>query len=177
MIETENSREILSAALSAHVSELRLFWRETGLSCRWLVPDGEHCYVDMEAINYLKTFREKAKEVIVHEDVCAQWFEKSAPLLESDEVGVMPFPLRTLTWLLRVVESPHRDDLTIDAWNLYLWNVRLSELPSSIMRKLSGYLDSQDPNIDFRRVRNLLVFFRRSMSVIPRTARNSIRLR
>ena len=143
MIETENSREILSAALSAHVSELRLFWRETGLSCRWLVPDGEHCYVDLEAINYLKSFREKAKEVIVHEDVCTEWFEKSAPLLETDEVGLMPFPLRTLTWLLRVVESPHRDDLTIDTWNLYLWNVRISELPSSIMRKLSGYLDSQ----------------------------------
>ena len=94
-----NYREILAAALSAHVSELRLFWRETGLSCRWLVPDGEHCYVDEEAIKYLRKFKENARTKIVHEEVCELWLEKSAPLLESEEIGTMPFPLRTLTWL------------------------------------------------------------------------------
>lgn len=119
-----DKREILSAALSAHVSELRLFWRETGLSCRWLVPDGEHCYVDREMVEHLRTFRAVANETIEHDDVCAQWIEKVTPLLEEGEDGAMPFSLRTLTWLLRVVESPHRDDMTIDAWNLYLWNVR-----------------------------------------------------
>ncbi|MBQ9818287.1 MAG: hypothetical protein IJM59_12600 [Proteobacteria bacterium] len=151
MVEKDNNREILSAALSAHVSELRLFWRETGLSCRWLVPDSEHCYVDEEAIMHLKEFREKAKEVIVSPEVCEQWFEKSAPLLECDEIGAMPFPLRTLTWLLRVVESPHREDLKMDSWNLYLWNVRINSLPSHIMRKLSDFLenDAKQALIDF----------------------------
>ena len=151
MMENTGNREILSAALSAHVSDLRLFWRETGLSCRWLVPDSEHCYVDEEMVAHLKAFHEKACESIVHPEVCEQWFEKSAPLLDGDEVATMPFPLRTLTWLLRVVESPHRDDLTIDSWNLYLWNVRLNDLPSHIMRKLSSVLDSQGKQalIDF----------------------------
>ena len=146
-----DKREILSAALSAHVSELRLFWRETGLSCRWLVPDGEHCYVDREMVEHLRTFRAVANETIEHDDVCAQWIEKVTPLLEEGEDGAMPFSLRTLTWLLRVVESPHRDDMTIDAWNLYLWNVRLSDLPSQIMRKLVDYLDNQGKQalIDF----------------------------
>ena len=65
MIETENSREILSAALSAHVSELRLFWRETGLSCRWVVPDGEDCYVDTEAIKYLMEYLNQREKNII----------------------------------------------------------------------------------------------------------------
>ena len=138
MMENTGNREILSAALSAHVSDLRLFWRETGLSCRWLVPDSEHCYVDEEMVAHLKAFHEKACESIVHPEVCEQWFEKSAPLLDGDEVATMPFPLRTLTWLLRVVESPHRDDLTIDSWNLYLWNVRLNDLPSHIKKNQSA---------------------------------------
>lgn len=143
MAEKNNNREILSAALSAHVSELRLFWRETGLSCRWLVPDAEHCYVDEEIINHLKKFREKADDVIVNSEVREKWIEKSAPLIESDdEIGVMPFPLRTLTWLLRVVESPHREDLTIDSWNLYLWSIRMHDLPSHIMQKLANYLET-----------------------------------
>lgn len=144
-------REILSAALSAHVSELRLFWRETGLSCRWFVPDGEHCCVDREMLEHLRAFRAVAAAKIEHDEVCAQWIEKVAPLLEDGEDGTMPFSLRTLTWLLRVVESPHRNDMTTDAWNLYLWNVRLSDLPSQIMRKLVDYLDNQGKQalIDF----------------------------
>lgn len=151
MVEKTQNREILSAALSAHVGDLRLFWRETGLACRWLVPDSEHCYVDRETVEHLRAFREKAQEKIASPQVCAQWLEKSAPLLADDDISCMPFPLRTLTWLLRVVESPHRDDLAIDSWNLYLWNVRLSDLPSHIMRKLSVYLDTQGKQalIDF----------------------------
>lgn len=149
MAEKDSKREILSAALSAHVSELRLFWRETGLVCRWLVPDGEHCFVDSEAIKHLRDFRDRAKQEITSPDVCAQWFEKSAPLLETDEVGTMPFPLRTLTWLLRVAESPHRDDLTIDSWNLYLWSVRMHDLPSQILLNLTGYLDTDKRIVDF----------------------------
>lgn len=140
----DNNREILAAALSAHVSELRLFWRETGLSCRWLVPDAEHCYVDEEAVRYLEKFREKAETVIVSADVRRQWIEKSTPLLENDEIGTTPFPLRTLTWLLRVVESPHREDLSTDSWNLYLWSVRLHDLPSRIQRRLANFLEMPD---------------------------------
>ena len=140
MGDKENNREILSAALSAHVSELRLFWRETGLSCRWLVPDGEHCFVDEEIVKYLAEFQAKANEVIVNEQVREQWLEVSHPLLDQDEIGVMPFPLRTLTWMMRVVESPHRDDLTIDQWNLYLWNVRIHDLPGRIAEKVQPLL-------------------------------------
>lgn len=143
MTDKMAKRGILSAALSAHVSELRLFWRETGLSCRWLVPDGEHCFVDEEVVVHLRAFREKAETTIVNADVCRLWIEKSTPLLEEGDINGVPFPLRTLTWLLRVVESPHREDLTIDSWNLYLWNVRLNDLPSRIMRKLVDYLDNQ----------------------------------
>lgn len=136
-----NHREVLSAALSAHVSELRLFWRETGLFCKWLVPDTEHCLVSSEIIDYLKAFRDQS-EKIVHEEVREQWLEKAAPLLDEEDMAA-PYPIRTLTWLLRVVESPHRDDMTIDSWNLYLWNVRFSDLPSRIMRKLNNYVESQ----------------------------------
>ncbi|MBQ4358963.1 MAG: hypothetical protein II767_01770, partial [Proteobacteria bacterium] len=93
MVEKDNCREILSAALSAHVSEIRIFWRETGISCRWLVPDGVHCLVDEEAVRHLKAFKEKARDTIVSESVCEMWLEKCAPLVESDEIGVMPFPL------------------------------------------------------------------------------------
>lgn len=143
MVEKDNCREILSAALSAHVSEIRIFWRETGISCRWLVPDGVHCLVDEEAVRHLKAFKEKARDTIVSESVCEMWLEKCAPLVESDEIGVMPFPLRTLTWLLRVIESPHRDDMEIDSWNLYLWSVRVHELPSHIMQMLQGHIEIQ----------------------------------
>lgn len=151
MADKRENREVLSAALSAHVSELRLFWRETGLSCRWLVPDGEHCYVDREMMAHLRAFRDVAREKIEHKEVCDQWLEKITPLLEDGEEGTMPFELRALTWLLRVVESPHRDDLTTDAWNLYLWSVRLNDLPGQVMRKLIDYLDNQGKQalIDF----------------------------
>ena len=140
MSEESRNREILSAALSAHVSELRLFWREASVTCRWLVPDAEHCTVDEGTVRYLKAFREKADQ-IVNEDVRKMWLEKSAPVTEAaDSAG--PFPIRTLTWLLRVAESPHRDDLSMDSWNLYLWNVRLSDLPSRILHKLSNYIEN-----------------------------------
>ena len=136
MGDKDNNREILSAALSAHVSELRLFWRETGLSCRWLVPDGEHCFVDEVMVKYIADFRDTSEMDIVNEQVRTQWHEASAPLLEQDEIGVMPFPLRTLTWILRVIESPHREDLTTDQWNLYLWSVRIHDLPSRVADKV-----------------------------------------
>lgn len=141
MTNTSNPREILSAALSAHVSELRLFWRETGLVCKWLVPDAEHCLVSSEMIDYLRTFCAHVDQ-IAHERVRKQWLEKSAPLLEGEDT-VVPYPIRTLTWLLRVVESPHRDDMTTDSWNLYLWSVRLSDLPSRVWRKLAPYVEGQ----------------------------------
>lgn len=152
MTEKNNDRDILSAALSAHVSELRLFWRETGLSCRWLVPDGEHCCVDLEIIKYLKDFRSRAESLIENESIRVEWLEKSESLLESDEEpGSMPFPLRTLTWLLRVAESPNRVDLSADTWNLYFWNVRMNDLPSHIIRRLSERSDGELklPFVDF----------------------------
>ncbi|MCL2325965.1 MAG: hypothetical protein FWC40_05645 [Proteobacteria bacterium] len=150
MVDKSNHREILSAALSAHVSELRLFWRETGFSCRWLVPDAEHCYVDEESLRHLDKFRQTVDSTIPNESVRQQWLDMSSPLLDGFDTS-MPFPLRTLTWLLRVVESPHREDLTIDTWNLYLWSVRLSDLPNRILRKLSSHLESQSKQalIDF----------------------------
>ena len=137
----DDNREILSAALSAHLSELRLFWRETGISCRWLVPDGEHCCVDEEALKHLRRFRDEGLDRIVNPDVRRQWLEKGAPLLDGEDASAEPFPLRTLTWLLRVVESPHRDDLSTDSWNLYLWSVRMSDLPGGIMARLADYID------------------------------------
>ena len=141
MTNESNHREILSAALSAHVSEIRLFWRETGLICKWLVPDAEHCLVSSEMIAYIREFSEHA-ERIVHESVREQWLEKAAPLLDESDCAA-PYPIRTLTWILRVIESPHRDDMTTDSWNLYLWSVRFSDLPSRIMRKLNAYLEGQ----------------------------------
>ena len=140
MSEKDNNREILSAALSAHVSELRLFWRETGLSCRWLVPDGEHCLVDAEIVDYLADFKNNHIAQIEKDEVREQWIEVATPLLEQEDVGVMPFPIRTLTWLMRVVESPHRDDLKLDQWSLYLWSVRINDLPNRIISKLQDRL-------------------------------------
>lgn len=137
-------RDILSAALSAHVSELRLFWRETGVSCRWLIPDAEHCLVDEETLQYLLDFRKDAQTAIINPDVRSEWQGKASLLLDESEAGSVPFPLRTLTWLLRVVESPHREDLTIDSWNLYLWSVRLADLPSRILQKLSAQLEGSE---------------------------------
>lgn len=137
----DSNLEILSAALSAHISELRLFWRETGLSCRWLVPDSEHCYVNSEILTYLSDFRANAKTTIENADVCEQWLKHASIVLDAQEGDEAPFSLRTLTWLLRVVESPHRDDLTIDSWNLYLWSVRFNDLPHRVAQKLATHLD------------------------------------
>ncbi|MFA5625075.1 MAG: hypothetical protein WC966_08495 [Bradymonadales bacterium] len=136
-----DKREILSAALSAHVSELRLFWRETGVSCRWLTPDAEHCLVDEEALRTLEEFREGADSAIASDEVRGEWLTQAQVLLDEDDATCVPFALRTLTWLLRVVESPHREDLTTDSWNLYLWSVRLADLPSRVLHKLSSQLE------------------------------------
>ncbi|MBQ9394129.1 MAG: hypothetical protein IJU23_01255 [Proteobacteria bacterium] len=152
MTENNNDRDILSAALSAHVSELRLLWHDTNLSCRWLVPDGEHCFVDAEIIKHLKDFRTRVDAEIANESIRNLWLEKSDPILELDEEpGCMPFPLRTLTWLMRVAENPNREDLTADTWNLYLWSVRMSDLPSHIIRRLTEWNDGEQrqPVIDF----------------------------
>lgn len=151
MVENDTNREILSAALSAHLCELRLFWRETSLSCRWLVPDSEHCYVDEEIVKYLINFRENAKELVTCSSVYEQWIEKSAPLLESDEIGVMPFPIRTLTWLLRVSENPGREDLSSESWNMSLWCVRCADLPSYCLNRLCMVMtmDEREKKIGF----------------------------
>lgn len=140
MANDENAREVLAAALSAHVSEQRLFWRETNMYCKWLVPESEHCYVGKDLLRYLRDFSEHAED-IVNESVRAEWLERVKPILDVEEQA--PCPLRVLTWLIRVVESPHRDDLSTDSWNLYLWNVRLQDLATPIIRKLVSFLESQ----------------------------------
>ena len=146
MADNDINREIFSAALSAHVSELKLFWRETGISCRWLVPDSEHCYVDESLINHLKAFK---SDTIDNEEIREEWIRESTPLLESDDVGSMPFSLKKLTWLLRVVESPHRDDLNRDSWNLYLWNIRMVDRPNHVANRLKDKLDGDIKVLEF----------------------------
>ena len=141
MSELKERRELLSAALSAHVSELRLFWRETGMTCRWLVPDSEHCFVDDEILSYLAKFREEAPNKIQNPEISRRWFELVSQVVDCDDAGAVPFVLSELTWLLRVAESPHRDNLTEDERNLYLWNVRLKDLPSSVLKSVSKQLE------------------------------------
>ena len=146
MADNDINREIFSAALSAHVSELKLFWRETGISCRWLVPDSEHCYVDESLINHLKAFK---PENIDNEEIREEWVRECTPLLESDDAGSLPFSLKKLTWILRVVESPHRDDLKRDSWNLYLWNIRMVDLPNHVANRLKDKLDGDIKVLEF----------------------------
>ena len=151
MADTNTNREIFSAALSAHVSELILFWHGTGLSCRWLVPDSEHCYVDDTIIGHLKAFD---PDSIENSEIREQWLSHTKPLLESDEPTSTPFSLRLLTWLLRVVESPHRDDISQDSWNLIFWSVRMVDLPNRVATRLSNRLDGDVRFLEFDTVIN-----------------------
>ncbi len=162
MTSENTHREVLAAALSAHVSEMRIFWRETSMSCKWLVPESEHCYVGKELVKYLREFSERADQ-IENETVRDQWKSYVQPLLSDEEPS--PFPLRTLTWLLRVAESPHRDDFSLDSWSLYLWNVRLVDLPSRIIRKLVVYLESQGGKLNVIDLDTLITRFSISLAL------------
>ncbi len=149
MTEENRSRDILSAALSAHVSELRLFWRASGITCRWLVPDGEHCYVDEGTIKYLREVQTQAEQIL-DSNIRKVWLEKVTPLTESDEF-CEPYPLKTLTWLLTVADSPEQNDHLNESRDMLHWSVKLTELPSRILHKLSNYLEMQgkQSSVDF----------------------------
>ncbi len=135
-----DQRNVLAAALSTQLSEVRLYWRDTALSCRWLVPDQEHCLAGNRLLAYLRDFRVRAAEEITDPEVRALWLERVALLIDPGEDDEEPVSLRTLTWLLLVAESPHREGTSTDAWNLYLWNLRLADLPNKVGRPLIQHL-------------------------------------
>lgn len=138
MAERSEALEVLSAALSAYVSEFRLYWRGTGISCRWLVPDGCHCYADEDMIAQLRAFRNEAESRIVSPEVLRQWKTRSASLLDG-ESSPMPFDFNVLTWLLRVWMRPETATCDCETCEPEMWEVKRSDFPSPMMRDLVNY--------------------------------------
>jgi hypothetical protein len=141
MADDTEHRALLAAALASRNEGIKLYWRESDLTCRWLVPAGNECMVGRRMLAYLIDRAEKEEE-ITNEAVREQWHELVWTLLENPN---SPFALQRLTWLMRVAESPHRDETNTDTWNLYLWNLRLGELPPKVASPLVESLGIKDP--------------------------------
>ena len=104
MADTNTNREIFSAALSAHVSELILFWHGTGLSCRWLVPDSEHCYVDDTIIGHLKAFDPDSIASLHYHFTIEGVVDTIVPEPAFTYWGNLP-PLEHLHWSVRAINE------------------------------------------------------------------------